>query len=112
MYSMHKRLTDSASAALSEPRIVQLSSNLYAVCLEVMKIIPAKYIISRAWQSGLIDQNSLIIESSSGNFALGLAVVCREYGLKLHVVGDPAIDVGLQRMLQNLSAQVDILEKP
>jgi len=107
-----KRLKTTASAALSEPRIVQLSANLFAVCLDVMKIIPAKYILEHAWQKGLINKDTLIVESSSGNFALGLAIVCREMGLKLCIVGDPAIDVHLQNMLRNLDVTVEIIAKP
>ncbi|RYH71080.1 MAG: pyridoxal-phosphate dependent enzyme [Alcaligenaceae bacterium] len=100
------------SAALTQPRIVQLTPNLYAVSLEVMKVIPAKYILEQALSEGLINSETLIIESSSGNFALGLAVVCRELGLRLHIVGDPAIDPSLRRMLVNLGADIDIIEKP
>lgn len=107
-----KRLKTTASAALSEPRLVQLSRNLFAVCLDVMKIIPARHILEQAWQQGLIGKDSLIIESSSGNFALGLAIVCREMGLRLHIVGDPAIDPHLQNMLKNLGVTVDIIATP
>ncbi len=100
------------SSALARPRIVSLSRNLQAVSLDVMKIIPARHILHQAWQLGRIDAGTTIVESSSGNFALGLAIVCREMGLKLHIVGDPAIDASLRRMLCNLGAIVDIIEKP
>jgi cysteine synthase len=101
-----------ASDALAQPRMVRLSSNLFAVCLEVMKIIPARHILARARAEGLIDADTLIVESSSGNLALGLAVVCREMGLRLHIVGDPAIDPPLRNLLANLGARVDIIERP
>ena len=104
--------TANMSAALTQPRIVQLSDNLFAAALEVMKVIPAKHILECALRNGEIDRDTLIIESSSGNFALGLAVVCRELGLRLHIVGDPAIDPALRRMLSNLGVEVDIIEKP
>lgn len=108
----YKKLHSTASGALCTPRLVALSDNLFAVCLEVMKVIPAKYILERAWREGKINQDTLIIESSSGNFALGLAIVCKELGLKLHIVGDPAIDASLKRILANLGTRVDIIEKP
>lgn len=38
--------------------------------------------------------------------------MCREQGLKLRIVGDPAIDPKLRGMLHNLGAEVDIIEKP
>jgi cysteine synthase len=101
-----------ASDALAQPRIVRVAPTLFAVCLEVMKIIPARHILTRAWAEGLIDADTLIVESSSGNLALGLAVVCREMGLRLQIVGDPAIDPPLRNLLANLGARVDIIERP
>ncbi|ALC56831.1 cysteine synthase family protein [Burkholderia pseudomallei] len=108
----NRKIRETVSGAMAEPRIVQLAPNLYAVALEVMKIIPAKHIIEQALRDGRIDRDTLVVESSSGNFALGLAVVCREQGLKLRIVGDPAIDPKLRGMLHNLGAEVDIIEKP
>lgn len=101
-----------ASDALAAPRMVTLSPNLAAVCLEVMKIIPARHILARALAEGVIDRETLIVESSSGNLALGLAIVCREMGLRLHIVGDPAIDGALRNLLANLGATVDLIEQP
>ena len=107
-----KKATARISDALAEPRMVQLGPNLFGVCLEVMKIIPASHILGRALQEGLIDRDTLVVESSSGNLALGLAVVCREMGLRLHIVGDPAIDGALRNLLVNLGARVDLVEQP
>ncbi|KVD72974.1 cysteine synthase [Burkholderia sp. ABCPW 14] len=107
-----RKTQEKVSDAMAEPRIVQISPNLYAVALEVMKVIPAKHIIEQALRDGRINRDSLVIESSSGNFALGLAVVCREQGLRLRIVGDPAIDPKLRGMLRNLGAEIDIIEKP
>ena len=107
-----KKATARISDALAEPRMVQLAPNLFGVCLEVMKIIPARHILGRALQEGLIDRDTLVVESSSGNLALGLAVVCRELGLRLHIVGDPAIDGPLRNLLANLGARVDLVEQP
>jgi cysteine synthase len=103
---------ETASDALARPRLVRLGGNLIAVCFEVMKLVPAKYIIEKSLSEGLIDQDTLIVESSSGNLAMGLAIVCREKQLRLHIVGDPAIDPSLQKMLHNLGATVEFVEKP
>jgi cysteine synthase len=105
-------IRDRVSDALAEPRLVRLEPDLVAVALEVMKIIPARYVIEKALREGHVRKGSLVVESSSGNLALGLAIVCREHDLRLKIVGDPAIDAGLRHMLTNLGAEVDIIERP
>lgn len=106
------KIASCASEALAEPRVLQLAEGLFCVGLEVMKIIPARHILHKAWDEGLIGPGSLVVESSSGNLALGLAIVARELGVRLHIVGDPAIDPHLRNMLHNLGATVDIVEQP
>ncbi|TIM17359.1 MAG: PLP-dependent cysteine synthase family protein, partial [Mesorhizobium sp.] len=48
-------------------------------------------------------------ETSSGTFALGLAVVCRERGIQLEVFTDPVMDKGLESRLISLGAEVFII---
>ncbi|MFF5205891.1 cysteine synthase family protein [Streptosporangium sp. NPDC000396] len=92
------------------PRIVQLEHNLYAATFSLMKLLPARFMIDRAESNGAIDRETTVIETSSGTFALGLAMVCRLRGHRLRIVGDPAIDQHLRRRLRRLGAQVDIVE--
>ena len=47
---------------------------------------PAKYMIEDAEKSGKLTKGGLIIEATAGNTGIGLAVVCKEYGLKLKIV--------------------------
>ncbi len=74
-----------------------------------MKLIPAKYIIERALQTGELTKDMTVIETSSGTFALGLALVCSKYNLNLIIIGDPAIDEKLKRKLELLGAKVEIV---
>lgn len=53
-----------------------------------LKDRPAYNIIRRAMERGEIDQNTTIIESSSGNFGIGLAQVCASLGLRFFCVLD------------------------
>lgn len=64
--------------------------------------------VSNALKKGEITQNSTIIESSSGNMAIGLAQVCRYMGLKLIVVTDPKIN---RRSLELLSVYGALIER-
>ncbi|GLZ37986.1 cystathionine beta-synthase [Actinokineospora sp. NBRC 105648] len=92
------------------PRIIELGANLYAASFTLMKLLPARFIIDRARRDGLLAPGGLVIETSSGTFGLGLALVCRRYGHPLIVVGDPAIDANLRTRLELLGAQVEIVD--
>lgn len=52
---------------------------------------PARYIIERGLADGSIRADSHIIESSSGNLAIALAMVCAVHGLRFTAVVDPNI---------------------
>lgn len=52
---------------------------------------PARYIVERGLAEGTIRPGSHIIESSSGNLAIALAMACRIHGLRFTAVVDPKI---------------------
>jgi len=52
---------------------------------------PARYIVERGLAEGTIRPDSHIIESSSGNLAIALAMTCRIHGLRFTAVVDPKI---------------------
>ncbi|MFA3781736.1 PLP-dependent cysteine synthase family protein [Melioribacteraceae bacterium 4301-Me] len=51
-----------------------------------MKDRIAKYMIEKAEKEGKIKPGDTILENSSGNTAMGLAIVCRQKGYKLKIV--------------------------
>ncbi len=93
------------------PQLVTLEENLTAAVFPLMKIYPADFCIRRAVQQGLVERDTLVIESSSGTMALGLAIVCNCYGYKLAIVSDSACDQDLRRRLEDLGARVEIVTK-
>ena len=46
----------------------------------------AKYMVEKAEREGKIKPGETIIENSSGNTAMGLAIVCRQKGYNLKIV--------------------------
>lgn len=52
----------------------------------------AFHIIREAIMSGKVTQDTTVIESSSGNFAIALATICRTIGVKFIPVVDPNIN--------------------
>src|SRR3954467_5860308 len=78
-------------------RIVPLEHNLYAAAFPLMKILPAEFCLRHARQEGWITSQTLVVESSSGNLALGLAIVCKLKGYRLTIVSDYACDAVLRK---------------
>lgn len=50
---------------------------------------PARTMIEHALQTGDIDENTTVIEATSGNMGIGLAQACNYYGIPLICVVDP-----------------------
>lgn len=91
------------------PRIIRVTDNLYAAAFSLMKLLPARCIVDRAEAAGLLAPPTPVLETSSGTFGLGLALVCCLRGYPLTIVGDVAIDEELKTRLEMLGAQVEIV---
>ncbi|MFK8182800.1 MAG: cysteine synthase family protein [Phormidesmis sp.] len=100
------------SQSIATPKLVEVDENLFVSAFSVMKVLPAIHIIQRAIERGEITSRSTIVETSSGTFALGLAIVCNELNLPLFIASDPAIDQRLKNRLESLKARIHIVEKP
>lgn len=92
------------------PRIIKLGENHYAAMFSLMKLLPARFILDQARHRGELASGATVIETSSGTFGLGLALVCRLRGHPLIVVGDPAIDANLRTRLEMLGAKVELVD--
>ncbi|WP_133969625.1 cysteine synthase family protein [Eubacterium limosum] len=97
--------------AMELPKIVELEKGLHGVVFDIMKLLPAHYLIDKARQEGLVNKDITIIETSSGTFALALAMVCNLYGYNLIIVSDPVIDDNLKRRMEDLGAKVEIVSE-
>lgn len=76
-----------------------------------VKVRPAYYILKSAIESGRITQDTTIIESSSGNFGIALATLCKRLGIKFIPVIDPNINPSYENLLQALSYRVEKVEE-
>src|SRR5689334_5960040 len=101
-----RRPKTSIVAAAELPSIVTLGPNLFAASFPLMKLLPARFIMDRARDEGTLKPGAVVIETSSGTFGLGLAMVCNQRGHKCILVSDPAIDPPLRRRLEELGATV------
>lgn len=103
------RIYSSVVEATELPRTIQLTGNFYAVVFSLMKLLPARFIIDQAEASGVLTQGTPVLETSSGTFGLGLAMICRLRGYPLTIVGDAVIDLNLKIRMEMLGARVEIV---
>jgi cysteine synthase len=94
---------------LCKPSLIHLQPNLYAAKFDLMKIVPARYIVEEALKSGELRAGGLVVESSSGTFALGLAQTCVALGLQLTLKTGPIEPIVAWR-LRHLGAHIDTVE--
>lgn len=73
---------------------------------------PAYHIIKRGVESGEIGANTVVIESSSGNMAIGLAQACVYFGLRFICVVDPKTTQMNIEIIKAYGAEVDIVTQP
>lgn len=109
---MIRQTYSSVSEASLLPKLIRIKENLVVANFFLMKLMPASYILERAREENLIKEGSIIIETTSGTFGRALAILCAERGYKLILVSDPAIDEQLKCCLEDLGAQVEIVEEP
>jgi N-(2-amino-2-carboxyethyl)-L-glutamate synthase len=72
----------------------------------------ALHIIKTAIKQLSITSDTTVIESSSGNFALGLATVCKLNDIKFIAVVDPNISQTNLRILKLRGAEIEMVLKP
>lgn len=66
----------------------------------------AAFILKEALKRKIINQETTIIESSSGNFGIALAAYCKKYSLRFNVVIDPFISPINEMLLEKFGANV------
>lgn len=69
-------------------------------------------ILSKAIDQGKLRKGDTIIESSSGNMAIGLAQSCLYYGLNLVVVVDPKLNAQTEKILTTYGAKISRVTEP
>lgn len=67
---------------------------------------PAYFILKKAIESQLIDENSAVVESTSGNFGIALACICRALRIKFVSVIDPNISAEKEKILSLNGAEI------
>jgi 2,3-diaminopropionate biosynthesis protein SbnA len=77
-----------------------------------MKDRSARYIIEAGLAEGSIRPGSTVVESSSGNFGIALAMAALLHGLRFVCVVDPKTTTANVALLRRLGATVEIVSEP
>lgn len=77
-----------------------------------MKDRPARFIIRQGLKNGTLSTHTHLIESSSGNLGVAIAMAAKVYGLKFTCVVDPKTTQTNVNILRQLGANVEIVQEP
>ncbi|MFB7496163.1 pyridoxal-phosphate dependent enzyme [Streptomyces sp. NPDC056161] len=100
---VHEHITD----AIKAPALVRLGAHAVLARFETMKVYAALGAVRTLLHRGRIAPGQTLIDSSSGIYALALALACHRYGLRCHIVASTTVDSVMRAQLEVLGATVD-----
>jgi S-sulfo-L-cysteine synthase (3-phospho-L-serine-dependent) len=100
---IHEHITD----AIKAPALVRLRPNTVLVRFETLKVYAALGAVRHLLATGTIHKGQTLVDSSSGIYALALAMACHRHGLRCHVVASTTVDTTIRAQLEILGATVD-----
>lgn len=101
--TVHSHITD----AIKAPSLVRLSENIVLARFETLKVYAALGAVRSLLANGAIGPGYTLVDSSSGIYALALAMACHRYGLRCHIVASTTVDKTMRAQLEILGATVD-----
>ncbi|MDH7784852.1 cysteine synthase [Ochrobactrum sp. 19YEA23] len=95
------------------PQMIELQPNFYLAQFRLMKLLPAHYMLDRAEEKGFLKPGDHIVETSSGTFALALAMLSTIRGYRLTIVSATSLmDGSFKERLEQLGAVVRLVDDP
>ncbi|WP_234410567.1 2,3-diaminopropionate biosynthesis protein SbnA [Caldalkalibacillus mannanilyticus] len=91
---------------LEHPTINMYAKLEFQNLMNSVKSRAAYNMLYSAIEKGDIDQDTTLIESSSGNLAIALATICKFLGIKFIPVIDPNTNIMYENLLSSISYQV------
>ncbi|MCP3802177.1 pyridoxal-phosphate dependent enzyme [Allokutzneria sp. A3M-2-11 16] len=100
---MHDHIAD----ALSVPRLVRLAENVVLVRFETMKIYSALAAVRWLLDNGIVHRGQTLVDSSSGIYAVSLALACHRHGMRCHIIASTTVDETVRAQLDILGATIE-----
>ncbi|MDT0330610.1 pyridoxal-phosphate dependent enzyme [Nocardiopsis lambiniae] len=100
---MHEHYAD----AIADPDCIRLAPDLVCLRFEVMKVRSALGAVRHLLDTGAVRPGDTLVDSSSGIYALALALACHRYGMRCHIVGSSTVDETLRVQLEVLGATLE-----
>lgn len=110
--SLRGRLVETELVPLPHPRIELFAKMESSNPGGSAKDRAAYWILREAVRRGEISRLTTVVESSSGNFAVALALFCRELGIPFVPVVDPNVNKATERRLRGLCERVEKVDTP
>jgi cysteine synthase len=106
MTTVHAHITD----ALKTPSLVRLTGNVVLARFETLKVYAALGAVRTLLARGTLRAGQTVIDSSSGIYAVALALACHRFGLRCHIVASTTVDTAMRAQLEILGATVDQMQ--
>lgn len=100
---IHEHITD----AIKTPALVRLAPNVVLVRFETLKVYAALGAVRSLLAEGAVRPGQTLVDSSSGIYALALAMACNRFGLRCHIVASTTVDATMRAQLEILGVTVD-----
>ncbi|NEA67015.1 2,3-diaminopropionate biosynthesis protein SbnA [Streptomyces sp. SID12488] len=110
--SLGGRLAETELVRLPHPRVALYAKMESANPGGSVKDRAAYWILREAVRRGEITRRTTVVESSSGNFALALALFCGWLGITFIPVLDPNVNKATEAKLRHLCERVEKVEEP
>lgn len=101
--TVHEHVTD----AVKTPTLVRLTPNTVLVRFETLKVYAALGAVRHLLDRQVVHTGQTLVDSSSGIYALALAMACHRHGLRCHIVASTTVDATIRAQLEILGATVD-----
>jgi cysteine synthase len=100
---IHEHVTD----AVKTPALVRLAPDTVLVRFETLKVYAALGAVRHLLDTRAVHAGQTLVDSSSGIYALALAMACHRYDLRCHIVASTTVDVTIRAQLEILGVTVD-----
>lgn len=93
--------------ALKEPALIEVEENLYVLRFESMKLACADAAVEDLLDRGVVRRGDTVVDSSSGIYAVALAMAAHKHGLHAHIMASTTVDDVTALQLRSLGATIE-----